>query len=422
VIELNLTKLNSRVLLGLLAIAMCSLLAMLIVSRFVVGTLADRRLAVTRGMLKIPVAYLPGSARLNARLAAAEFSESDRDLASAKLYAERAVNLSPFDHRFWLTLASIEEATGDRRAAEAALRTASELAPNYWSVHYRLGNLLVREGKVAESLAEFRKAIAANDTLTPGALDLVWQASTEDVNAIRSLCENNPKAKLALAQFLLGKSKPVEAAEVFNSIDRASRISAATDSSTLMNGLIAAGKMETARDLWSDLVGVDRGAALIWNGGFESDIQRSFSQFDWSFNRSEYAVLSIDQASPHSGSRSLKIEFAGRDTTTLDSEIRQLVAVTPGARYVLECYFKTEGFEAPEGPRVVVTDDASTWIAASEAVPAGSGDWRRLSLEFVAPQTGKGAVVISIKRKPKFSYDEPTRGTVWFDDFLMKQV
>lgn len=421
-IELDLTKPGARALFGLLTIATCVLLALFIVSRFVIGTLADRRLQVTRGMLKIPVEYLPGSARLNAGLAAAEFSEGDRDLASAKFYAERAVNLSPFDHRFWLTLASIEEATGDRRSAELALRTASELAPNYWSVHYRLGNLLVREGKVAESQKEFRKAITANDTLTPGALDLVWQASREDVNAVRSVCENNPKAKLALAQFLLVKSKPVEAADVFMSIDRAVRVSAAMDSSTLLNGLIAAGKMETARDLWSDLVGVDRGAALIWNGGFESDIQRSFSQFDWSFNRSEYAVLSIDPASPHGGARSLKIEFAGRDTTALDNEIKQLVAVTPGVRYVLECYFRTEDLEAPEGPRIVVTDEASTWIAASEPVPAGSSDWRRLSLEFVAPQTGKGAVVISIKRKPRFSYDEPTRGTVWFDDFSMKQV
>jgi hypothetical protein len=275
---------------------------------------------------------------------------------------------------------------------------------------------------VAESLEEFRKAIAANDTLTPGALDLVWQASRENVNAVRSVCENNPKAKLTLAQFLLVKSKPIEAAEVFMSIDRASLVPAAADSSAFLNGLIAAGKLETAHDLWSDLAGVDRGASLIWNGGFEADIQRSFPQFDWSFNRSEYAVLSIDPASPHSGSHSLKIEFVGRDTTTLDNEIRQLVAVTPGARYVLECYFRTEGFEAPEGPRIVVTDDASNWIAASEPVPAGSSDWRRLSLEFVAPQTGKGAVVISIKRKPRFSYDEPTRGTLWFDDFSMKQV
>lgn len=419
-IELNLTKPGARVLLALLTLAGCALLALLIVSRFVIGTLADRRLQVTRGMLKIPVEYLPGSARLNARLAAAEFSEGDRDLASARLYAERAVTLSPFDYRVWMTLASIEEATGDRRAAEEALRTATELAPNYWSVHYRLGNLLVREGKVAESLEEFRKAIAANDTLTPGALDLVWQASRENVDAVRSVCENNTKARFALAQFLLAKSKPVEAAGVFMSIDRASRLSAAAESSVFMNGLIAAGKLENARDLWSDLVGVERGAALIWNGGFESDIQRSFSQFDWSFNRSEYAVLSIDPSSPHSGSHSLKIEFAGRDTTTLDNEVKQLVAVTPGARYVLECYFKTEGFEAPEGPRIVVTDASSTWIAASEPVPAGSSDWRRLSLEFVAPQ--KGAVVISIKRKPKFSYDEPTRGTVWFDDFSMKQV
>jgi hypothetical protein len=420
-IELNLTKLSARVLLGLLTFALCSMLAGLIVSRFVVGTLADDRLVVTRATLKFPVEYFPGSARLNARLASAEFSESDRDLASAKLYAERAVNLSPFDHRFWMTLSSIEEASGDRRAAEESLRTANELAPNYWSVHYRLGNLLVREGKFAESLEHFRKAIAANDTLTPGSLDLVWRASGGDVAAVGAVCENNPKAKLTLARFLLGKSKPVEAAEVFNSIDRTARILAAAESSAFMNALIDAGKTETVRDLWSDLVGADRGTALIWNGGFEADIVKDFAQFDWSFGRSEYARLSIDPTAPHTGSRSLKIEFAGRDTTTLDNEIRQLITVRPGTHYVLECYFRTNNLEAPEGPRVVVTDEASNWIAASEPVPIGSSDWRRLSLDFIAPQAGKGAVFVSIKRKPRFSYDEPTRGTVWFDDFSMNQ-
>jgi tetratricopeptide (TPR) repeat protein len=424
-LKLNLTKLVARLALSVGALAGCSLLIAIIISRFVVGTLADDRLAVTRDMLQVPVEYFPGSARLNARLAAAELSESDPDLARAEACAQRAVNLSPYDYRFRLTLASIQEAGGGQSAAEESLKSARALAPNYWSVHYRLANLLLREGKLTQSLDEFRITVTANRELLPGILDLMWRASRGDVNAVQTASGSDPKAKLTLAQFLLKMSRPAEAASIFSSIDRSDLIASSPESSAFLNSLIAAGKVETARGLWSNLAGGDRQSTLIWNGGFESNIAKNPVQFDWSFGRSEYARLAIDAAVARTGSRSLRIEFTGRDTTQLDNEIKQLVVLRPGTRYSLECYAKTSGLESPEGPRVVVTDSVSpAWIAASEPVTQGSSDWQRLTVAFVAPQRASGSastVFVSIKRKPKFSYDEPTRGTVWFDDFSMKE-
>jgi len=173
------------------------------------------------------------------------------------------------------------------------------------------------------------------------------------------------------------------------------------------------------------MVGAEGQSTLVWNGGFELDLPKDFAQFDWSFGRSEYARFTIDTAVAHSGARSLRIEFAGRDTTQLDNEIKQLVALRPGVRYSLECYVKASDLQTPEGPRVVVSSSASpVWLAASDAVVPGSGDWQRLAVAFVAPQSASSAtsaVLISIKRKPKFSYDEPTRGTLWFDDFSLKE-
>ncbi|MEK6325309.1 MAG: carbohydrate binding domain-containing protein [Acidobacteriota bacterium] len=425
VIKLNFTTLIARLSLAIGAVGGCSLMVAIIISRFVIGTLADDRRAVTRDMLQVPVEYFPGSARLNARLAAAELSEGDPDLASAESYAQRAVTLSPYDYRFRLILASIKEAGGDRAAAEESLKYACALAPNYWSVHYRLGNLLVREGKLTQSLEEFRIAITANPELLPETLDLVWRASGGDVSAVQTASGSDPKAKLTLAQFLLTMSRPVEAASVFSSIDRSDRTASPQTSSAFLNSLIAAGKLETARDLWIDLAGSDRQSALIWNGGFEANIEKNFAQFEWSFGRTEYARLAIDAAVARTGSRSLRIEFAGRDTTQLDNEIRQLVPLRPGVQYRLECYAKASGLETPEGPRVVVTDRvSSSWIAASEPVVQGSNDWQHLAVDFVAPENANGGaagIFVSIKRKPRFSYDEPTLGTVWFDDFSMRE-
>lgn len=424
-LDVKLTKLSARLALAVVALAFCSLLAIVIVSRFVVGTLADERLSVTRDMLRVPVEYFPGSPRLNARLAAAELAESDRDLPVAELCAARAVSLSPNDYRFRLTLASAQEANGDRAAAEESLLAARALAPNYWDVHYRLGNLLVRKGKLGESLEELRMAVAANNELLPGTLDLLWRVSNGDVAAVRAVSGSAASTRLTLAQFLLKASRPTEAAEVFGSIDRSDRLASAKDSAAFLNSLIAAGKFESASKLWCELAGRGDHPASISNSSFESDILRDFSQFDWNFGRSEYARLAIDAATARTGSRSLRIEFRDRDTTRLDEEIQQLVPVKPGARYRLECFVKTSGFESPEGPKVVVTDRSSpNWIAASEPVTQGSHDWQRMTFEFVAPQSSSGemsAVVVSIKRKPRFSYDEPTRGTVWFDDFSMSE-
>src|SRR5215471_20233468 len=140
VVRLNLGNLRWRLAFGILAIATVVLLSVIIVSRFVIGTLADDRFVVTRDMIAVPATYFPNSARLNWRLASAELSASNRDLVSAKAHAERAIALSPYDYRLRITLASIEESLGDRTAAEKSLEAARSLAPHHWNVRYRLGN------------------------------------------------------------------------------------------------------------------------------------------------------------------------------------------------------------------------------------------------------------------------------------------
>src|SRR5205823_5024832 len=107
----------------------------------------------------------------------------------------------------------------------------------------------------------------------------------------------------------------------------------------------------------------------------------------------------------HSGGRSLKIEFAGRDTTTLGDEIRQLVVVRPGAHYRIECYIKSDNLVTPEGPRVVVADRSGNWLAASDALAEGTSDWKLVSFSFVAPTVAEAAsaVYVSVKRKPKYA-------------------
>jgi Tetratricopeptide repeat len=424
VLEFKLNKLAGRLAVMAVAVVACAFLVTVIISRFVIGTLSNTRLSVSRSMLATPVEYFPNSGRLNARLAEAELMASDRDLDRAEFHALRAINLSPNNYLFQLILASIKEAKGDRAAAEESLRAAQSLAPNDRDVRWRLANVMLREGKLVASLDEFRKAVAANPTLLPGTLDVIWRASRGNFEAVETVTGGDPKSRLALAQFLISKSRFQEASNVFRSVDRPARLTA-TESAAVLTSLIGAGRADLARELWVSLVAEgDAEPRLIWNPGFETDVVKGFSQFDWTFGRSEYARLSFDGGHARTGARSLRVDFLGRDTTKMDDEIKQLVVLRPGARYRLECYARCEALETPEGPRLVVTDNASNWVAASEPVAAGSNDWRPLSVEFVAPKYNRSAasaVFISIKRKPKFSYDEPTRGTIWLDDSTIKE-
>jgi tetratricopeptide (TPR) repeat protein len=448
VISVALENLAMKRAVVIVTIVACGLLAYKAISNFTIGALVDERIGLSRGASKasfiiapltdervgisqealtFAANYYSNSPRLEARLAEAHMAGDDQDPAAAEPHALRAISLSPHSYMFRLLLATIEEAKGDGQVAEESLRQALALAPNNIEVHRRLANLLLMKGKLDESLKEYHWVSAASSPLLIEALDLVWTASGESLDAVEAVTGTEPKARIKLARFLLDNSQVTEAARVFSSIDRNDRLNS-PDSPAFLNLLMVAGHIKLARNLWIDLMS-DNGAqglssTLIWNGSFETEVQKNFFQFDWTSKESDYARVSIDTRTSHTGKRSLRIDLLGRDTTKLDGEIRQMVTVNPGARYRLECYVKTERFITSEGPQIAVTDTSGNLLAAGVPIAGGSNDWNRTVVEFIAPANSPPstvAVYVSLRRIPKYSYDEPSRGTIWLDDFEMKQ-
>jgi len=148
---------------------------------------------------------------------------------------------------------------------------------------------------------------------------------------------------------------------------------------------------------------------------------KNFGQFDWVINPNKYARIGLDRSEARSGMRSLRMLFSGIDTTTIKDQLYQMVVLRPGGRYRLECYVKSTNLVTPEGPRLAVTGGGGAVIASSEPIAEGTSDWHSWSVDFVAPKNNDPKF-ISIIRIPKFSYDNPTRGTVWFDDFSLTEL
>ncbi len=405
-----------------LGLGFCAWLVLVIINQFVVGTLTDERIPIERERLAVSLESFPDSARLNARFAQAEMFSIDRDLNKVVRHAERAVQLSPYNFEYRLLLASAQELKGDREACQKTLERAIQLAPANPDTHWQMANVLLRQGKLAAALPEFKTASAMRSSFLPGTLDLIWRATGGKVDAVEAVTGDDTKAKLTLANFLMKQSRLTEAVQVFGRIDREERL-ALPESGALLNLFMEKGSLSAARDLWVKLVSNSSQSPLLWNGGFENDAIKNFTQFDWNLSRSEYARFGIDTTTVHTGGRALKIEFLGKDTTRLDNEIKQLVVLEAGQKYRLEWFVKTEDYTAPEGLRVVVAEaKTNAALAGSEPLSSGTADWKRVALEFTVPQQSAGGLTVTVKRIPKYSYDDPTRGAVWFDDFNITKV
>jgi tetratricopeptide (TPR) repeat protein len=413
----------AKVAAGLVLLSVCSLLVVGIVSNFTVGVLTDERVTIPPNTLAAASGFYPYSSRLHARLA--QVSEQESDLSQARDHALSAVRLSPHNYNYRLLLASIEEATGDSAAAEQSLKAGLALAPNKTEVHWQLANLLLREGGLEQAVDQFRAACALDAKLLPVTLNLVSRSSGGNLQALEAVTDSQPEARLTLARFLLKHDNAGDASRIFGQLGPRVRL-AAKEAREFLESLIAAGDLSLARDLWIGThADAGRDPRLIWNGSFESDIAKEFAQFDWITSNNEYAKIRIGAGVARTGSRSLRIEFAGRDTTRLDGEIKQMVLLRPNAHYGIECYANAERLVTPEGPRVVMTTiNSHDSIAASEPIAAGQPGWQRIYFEFDAPSTVKGdpvALLITIRRRPKFSYDEPTRGSLYLDDFTLTE-
>lgn len=406
---------------------MCAVSGLLTISQFIVNTLSDEGIVVLRSTLASAAAYFPQSSRLQARLAKVELAEvaEEADLTRAESAALQAVRLAPWNSNNQLLLASVRNLQGDLNATETAMRAAVKLAPHSAQAHWQLANLLVRQDKLKESLQEFQFAIASDSgsVFLPGTMDIVWNLSEGNVAKLAQIVGTDAPKRLLLAQFLLKQSRISEAVAIYKSVESAVLLDtpAATE---FLNALVASGQLELARDLWGHLIAAEKVAdgQLLYNGGFEKELVPTLSQFDWKVTHSAYAILSLDTAVAHSGKRSLRINLTGRDTMVLGKELHQTVVVKPGTRYRLECYARTDKLITTEAIRVVVTDSASAAIlATSNPLTAGSSDWQSYALDFVAPAKAK-AVLITIKRTPRFSYDDPSKGSVWLDDFTLRET
>ena len=379
----------------------------------------------------------PGDPLTNWRLAQVSQKSLPLDQAAASLADyEKAVALAPGDYRFWVTLGTAREQTGDAAGAEQAFRQAVSLAPAYAYPHWNLGNVLIRNGRYDEAFAELRSAAtAAPEELRPQMFNLILQVYGNDFESIKKAVGDNSETRATFALYLLDQRKIDEGLAIWNSLSVAEKKANKEAGLQFITALVRIPRFHDALSAWNDLESTPGDRAemnKITDGSFEEIIgYRPETIFGWQVKNPPQVQIGIDPNVSHSGSRSLRLVFQVR--SQLDAMLTsQLVPVEKDTNYDFECYVKTAKLQTG-GPTVVQIIDANSGalIAASDGAPTGDSDWSRIGLTFKTSEKTE-AITVKIVRAPCGDANAdanadakaaicPIFGTVWYDDFNLNR-
>ena len=132
-------------------------------------------------MARLATRWAPGNARAHWRLGSLqERNFSTANMAAAIAEYRLAVEVGPYDFRYWLELGRALEAAGDRENGEKALRRAVELAPAYSQPRWQYGNVLLRQGRTDEAFAQLSRAAETDSRMLAPVFGLAAQILGED--------------------------------------------------------------------------------------------------------------------------------------------------------------------------------------------------------------------------------------------------
>lgn len=356
----------------------------------------------------------------------------------------RAVRLVPGDYRYWLELGRAAENLGEAEVAAAAYTRARELAPRYFETHWTWANFRLRNGEVEEAVAAFHQALLLSEN-RPGVTngraalnvyDALTQARGLDLQLLRRVAPTETVAQSYLAWYLANRQELDPALEIFRQLPHEDSTPQHELIRELLRTAQGLGRYAEAREVWSVLraiAGLPAGTPgnLIENGGFEQEplgerypaLGDGGLGFDWQLTRHPEVVARRDDERPAGGKRSLFVSFTMGMTTPF-ANLSQLVLVEPGQRYSLTFQVRTRNIPAaPLLPPAIGIVDAQRpeTLSLSVPIPAGSGEWQPVSLDFVAPPETRAIRVVL--RSPLYrELNGVNRVELQLDDFSLVPV
>jgi tetratricopeptide (TPR) repeat protein len=344
---------------------------------------------------------------------------NDSDANQVITYLRRAVTIDPRSANYWMALAGAYESAGQLQQARDSFHTALQDYPASAEAHWRFGSFLLRQGETKQAYAEIHFALQNDSRLIPLAISRVWPA-THDADALLNdvLPKSEESQQEALEAF--STDNQIEPAlAVWEYMAKSGESIPIKTVFPLEQILLDAKRTDEARDVWRQALvasgkpeEANTGSSIIFNGGFEYDA--SGGGLDWRLVPIPGLNYDYDTANPHSGKRSLRLNFDGEQNPDLQI-VSQYVAVQPNTRYRFEGYIHTSGITTESGLRFFIA-------FAGTALPplilqnfTGDHPWEKQSADFTtAPD--EHLLLLQLLRPKSVRFNSNLAGSAWVDD------
>jgi hypothetical protein len=391
-----------------------------IAKTYLAGVLAQEPTAKN---LELAVKLDPGNAEYHLRLGRFyEYNIADIQPDKAVEHFRRAIQLSPYDPRGWLDLATAVGFQGKTSEAALCLRRANFLAPNIPAYQWPIANFYLLQGDTDEAFRHFKAVLAGTSQYDRSVFDIAWKASGDPDKILEELIPRSLATEFSYLYYLLPLQRFTEAQAVWKRIVSEQEKFTPQQAAGYIDSLIQAHRPEQAFQVWMDvqrrglLPGLTLGASenLITNGDFEAEPLNM--GFDWHIVAVEGVYAGLDTATYHSPSHGLLVQFPGEQNLDY-RQVYQYVKVSPRHAYRLQASMKTEGITTDSGPRLEVLDpyDSRALDKLTEDLVGSTDGWTSPMLDFkTGPKTE--LIMVRLTRLPSRKLDNLIGGKVWLDD------
>jgi tetratricopeptide (TPR) repeat protein len=344
------------------------------------------------------------------------FALSGTTLPEAITAYRTAVDLNPYEARYWLDLASAYQIAGQTDQQAQSVERAVEADPTTPHVAWEAANFFLIQGNLGKALPYFRTVLDNDGNAVNSALQLCWRASGDVNQMFDQALPRQSSLYLAFLDLLVSKQEVAAAESGWNHLIGLQQTFPAKLSFPYFRLLLAKQEVDTAMAGWQQLAQVDQEIQpylasrdnLIVNGGFEENLLNG--GFDWWYESNRHATLAIDTERFYAGTRSLSVTFDGRNPP--DAGIAQLIPVKPDTDYEFSAESRTQDIDSASGPRFSITDayTNSSYVLTDDLL--GTNPWHKQQARFhTGPTTN--LLLLKVVRQPALPL---IRGKLWIDD------
>jgi hypothetical protein len=330
-----------------------------------------------------------------------------------------AVDLDPYEARYWLDLAGAFQVSGHTSEQEQSVEQAVKADPTTPHVAWEAANFFLVQGDQEKALRNFRVVLANDPDEVDAALQLCWRATGDANRILDRALPRRPDLYLSFLRLLISKQEIAAAENVWSHLIALNQEFSTKLAFPYFRFLIAKQEVAVAQTAWQQLAGIDHSLQpylpsrenLIVNGGFEENVLNG--GFDWWYESNAHAALAIDTSEFYHGTRSLSVTFDGQNPA--DAGIFQFVVVKPHTGYEFSAESRTEDMESASGPRFAIVDayTNASYVLTDDLL--GSSPWHQQQARFeTGPNTN--LVLLKIVRKPP---NPLIRGQLWIDDLRL---